>query len=593
MTRYSVMLITALGVLLAVSGCGGKGGRVGTTPEPQMAPEIKDVSPLSIDEGENRVMRSEVYGSSPMTYHWNFGGGGEPDESTERSPRVSFLKTGIYSASLSVTNPYGEDVLSFELIVGDNYPKLVNVNVSRGTAQGAVSISWEVNPEYATPLGFRIKSRTRTNASYELIAGLGPEAREFVDSQPPGLVVSYVIEAWNDYGSEDDHTYHQSELEYYTGWAASPQATICSEKPFDGEIEAAVWLDKYPAVLTLIESVESDEPVPVDFHVNGRSDGLGEWFKTTVLVIQSTRYDDEAFSIVDADGFPVLLALATELNDDEENLWVGWASAPLDIESWQAVKVTQEEDPRPYSHSELQVITECGRVFALWETEYPELTALSYSSLPPSESSWTTTAVAEWSTSGVLGSQQGEIFVVLPGYGYQPYFGRAPADQDVVSLTFIESWGIPSSGKFLEVDDSLALAPIADNISYYSSSDRLHVYLPVDVPTYSVWETKELTCAPGPRFVTTWRGCVVCITSSTSRGIFDGHIKETTKWGFNVFPEPSDEGPAYYIPLREGDLSSFKAASIQGDYLLLATGERDEQNLFTIYDLSGISMPEL
>ena len=52
------------------------------------------------------IFKDYSLGSAPMTYSWNFGDGAT---SSEQNPTHSYIQSGIYTVSLTVTNAYGTD----------------------------------------------------------------------------------------------------------------------------------------------------------------------------------------------------------------------------------------------------------------------------------------------------------------------------------------------------------------------------------------------------------------------------------------------------------------------------------------------------
>ena len=88
-------------------------------------PIIASVEPTSGLEFASVMFSASVSGEEPFTYAWDFGGGTDPETSTEESPTVSLGSMGTYDASLTVTNDYGQDTFDFTLSV----TKLVNENL--------------------------------------------------------------------------------------------------------------------------------------------------------------------------------------------------------------------------------------------------------------------------------------------------------------------------------------------------------------------------------------------------------------------------------------------------------------------------------
>ena len=83
-----------------------------------LAPEIVSIFPTEGDAGAEVTFSADVRGSEPFTYAWDFGGGATPNASSDESPTVTLGDPGPpYSASLTVTNDFGEDTKDFDLTV--------------------------------------------------------------------------------------------------------------------------------------------------------------------------------------------------------------------------------------------------------------------------------------------------------------------------------------------------------------------------------------------------------------------------------------------------------------------------------------------
>jgi len=82
-------------------------------------PIIKAVGPHVGTEGTNVTFAIAVDGSEPFIYLWNFGGGAEPDTSTDARPNVTLGEVGEYAAWVSIDNAYGHDSLDFVLTVNE------------------------------------------------------------------------------------------------------------------------------------------------------------------------------------------------------------------------------------------------------------------------------------------------------------------------------------------------------------------------------------------------------------------------------------------------------------------------------------------
>jgi len=91
---------------------------------PGEPPQIISVSPTEGNSGTEATFSAGVTGDGPLEYSWNFGGGASPNQSADPAPTATLSRGGTlpapirtYPATLTVTNPYGADVLAFDLDV--------------------------------------------------------------------------------------------------------------------------------------------------------------------------------------------------------------------------------------------------------------------------------------------------------------------------------------------------------------------------------------------------------------------------------------------------------------------------------------------
>jgi len=85
-------------------------------------PVIVSVSPAVGNAGKVVEFTAKMWGTPPFSYYWNFGGGAWPNTSNDPSPAVTMCESGVYDASLTVTNSYGADTYQFELASVDLTP---------------------------------------------------------------------------------------------------------------------------------------------------------------------------------------------------------------------------------------------------------------------------------------------------------------------------------------------------------------------------------------------------------------------------------------------------------------------------------------
>ncbi len=82
-----------------------------------LIPQIESISPLGGNEGESITFSAVVSGGGTYAYAWNFGGGADPNTSSEQSPTVTLLDGGGYSANLVVETEFGITQRDFTLNV--------------------------------------------------------------------------------------------------------------------------------------------------------------------------------------------------------------------------------------------------------------------------------------------------------------------------------------------------------------------------------------------------------------------------------------------------------------------------------------------
>ncbi len=107
-------------------------------------PHIWHVTPTVGATGHAVVFAAMVLGDEPLTYEWDFGGGADPNNSSEVSPEVVLGEVGEYNASLTLTNEYGSDEYDFMLQCG-NLPEIVGVTPAEGETGIETTFEAEVN----------------------------------------------------------------------------------------------------------------------------------------------------------------------------------------------------------------------------------------------------------------------------------------------------------------------------------------------------------------------------------------------------------------------------------------------------------------
>ena len=114
-------------------------------------PNATAVNPTGGVTGEDVQFAVTVTGDAPLSYAWDFGGGATPATSTEESPIVTLGAAGVYdTASVTVTNPFGESFFGFDLaITAAVMPaEIIMVTPTSGVETTEISISASV---FGTP----------------------------------------------------------------------------------------------------------------------------------------------------------------------------------------------------------------------------------------------------------------------------------------------------------------------------------------------------------------------------------------------------------------------------------------------------------
>lgn len=110
------------------------------------APKITTIHPLAGGfSGDEILFTATVGGQEPFEYLWEFGGGAEPDTSTEVSPAVVLGAAGDYSAKLTLTSPFGSDVYVWTLKVLSGAPRVGSVSPLTGVANSLIQMTATVD----------------------------------------------------------------------------------------------------------------------------------------------------------------------------------------------------------------------------------------------------------------------------------------------------------------------------------------------------------------------------------------------------------------------------------------------------------------
>jgi len=129
----------------------GNAGDASNTAQVSAAPppavRILSINPLGGVTGTEVTFNAVVSGETPFDYAWDFGGGAEPDESTEEAPTVTLGPVDTYDASLAVENADGSAVKHFTLTVSaepGEPPQIISVSPTEGDSGTEVTFTAEV-----------------------------------------------------------------------------------------------------------------------------------------------------------------------------------------------------------------------------------------------------------------------------------------------------------------------------------------------------------------------------------------------------------------------------------------------------------------
>jgi len=162
------------------------------TANPVEPPDIQSVTPISGSTGSVVIFTASVLGTPPFSYEWSFGGGADPNESTQEEPAVTLGLPGEYSANLTVTNSADSDDFPFTLTVtngghpgpvvvdplGGNHPSLALV-------EGFPAIAYQRGvdpPDNNTPTCFFVLAADVDGRSWNAPAQAFPAGGSFPGS---------------------------------------------------------------------------------------------------------------------------------------------------------------------------------------------------------------------------------------------------------------------------------------------------------------------------------------------------------------------------------------------------------------------------
>jgi uncharacterized protein YejL (UPF0352 family) len=106
-------------------------------------PHITSVYPWFAVTGTEQQFISYADGDAPLYYSWDFGGGAEPNTSSERLPTVTIGAPGAYNAKLTVSNIFGSEEVPFTLTTGVP-PEITKVTPIEGDFESPTTFSTTV-----------------------------------------------------------------------------------------------------------------------------------------------------------------------------------------------------------------------------------------------------------------------------------------------------------------------------------------------------------------------------------------------------------------------------------------------------------------
>ncbi len=86
---------------------------------PDTGPRVELVAPLGGAPGAQITMQPKFFSLQPFDIAWDFGGGAEPNTSTEAYPKITLGVAGQYNCNISVSNSDGTDSFDFKMYVDD------------------------------------------------------------------------------------------------------------------------------------------------------------------------------------------------------------------------------------------------------------------------------------------------------------------------------------------------------------------------------------------------------------------------------------------------------------------------------------------
>jgi len=164
---------------------------------PPPAVRILSINPLGGVTGTEVTFSAVISGEPPSDHAWDFGGGADPDESTEATPTVTLGAVGTYDAQLSVQNAEGGAVKRFTLTVSaepGEPPQIISVSPTEGDSGTEVTFTAEVTGdgpfEYYWDFAGGASPNLSTGPAPTVILSRGGTLPEPVRTYPASLTVT-------------------------------------------------------------------------------------------------------------------------------------------------------------------------------------------------------------------------------------------------------------------------------------------------------------------------------------------------------------------------------------------------------------------
>ncbi len=175
--------------------------------KPYSPPVVQSVSLHSgITTTEVSVTATVAGGSPPLAYEWDFGGGAEPNFSSDEVPTVTLGIAGTYTGSVTVSDATASDTFSFDYEVTEFgvEPRIISV-VAPGGGEGEVVV-FSVEATGTDTLGFSWDLGGGGNAD-------NPNARQTNVTLGSAGTYTGIVVVGNQYGSDQqDFIYEVTEV---------------------------------------------------------------------------------------------------------------------------------------------------------------------------------------------------------------------------------------------------------------------------------------------------------------------------------------------------------------------------------------------